>query len=129
MRSRVWLLLAAVVLAVLVIALVEYNASTGAPPSAASMSGAYSVAQLPPEARATLALIDKGGPYPYRQDDAVFGNREHLLPAEPAGYYHEFTVVTPGSGDRGPRRLIRGQRGETYYTSDHYASFHLVERN
>ena len=92
-------------------------------------SGSYSVADLPKEARQTLALIDRGGPYPYRQDDTVFGNRERLLPIRPSGYYHEFTVVTPGSDDRGARRLIRGEKGETYYTNDHYASFHLVERS
>ncbi|MEO6470247.1 MAG: ribonuclease domain-containing protein [Aeromicrobium sp.] len=91
--------------------------------------GAFTVADLPKEARETLALIDSGGPFPYRQDDMVFGNREHRLPAKPNGYYREFTVATPNSNDRGPRRLIRGSEGETYYTSDHYASFHLVERN
>lgn len=86
-------------------------------------------ADLPKEAQSSIVMIDKGGPYPYRQDNSVFGNRERLLPARPSGYYREYTVETPGSGDRGPRRLIRGMKGETYYTSDHYASFHLVERN
>jgi ribonuclease T1 len=35
---------------------------------------------LPLEARDTIALIRKGGPYPYAKDGAVFGNREALLP-------------------------------------------------
>lgn len=71
----------------------------------------------------TLALIDAGGPFPYRQDGTVFSNREHLLPAEAHGYYHEYTVPTPGSPDRGARRIVMGSQGEAYYTDDHYRSF------
>jgi ribonuclease T1 len=71
----------------------------------------------------TLALIDAGGPFPYRQDGTVFSNREHLLPAEPHGYYHEYTVPTPDSEDRGARRIVTGSQGEAYYTDDHYRSF------
>ncbi|TQM62640.1 ribonuclease domain-containing protein [Humibacillus xanthopallidus] len=83
---------------------------------------------LPPEARATLALIRAGGPYPYpRSDNQTFANRERLLPAEPRGYYKEFTVITPGSGDRGARRIITGSQGERYWTADHYASFSRIE--
>lgn len=79
--------------------------------------------QLPAQARQTLALIAQGGPFPYRQDGAVFQNRERLLPRQPNGYYHEYTVETPGSDDRGARRIITGAAGEIFYTSDHYASF------
>jgi ribonuclease T1 len=71
-------------------------------------------------------LIAAGGPFPYRQDGIVFQNREGLLPRRPAGYYHEYTVDTPGSPDRGPRRIIAGSQGERYYTDDHYASFKRV---
>jgi ribonuclease T1 len=71
----------------------------------------------------TLALIDAGGPFPYRQDGTVFSNREGLLPAEPHGYYHEYTVPTPSSPDRGARRLVTGAGSEAYYTDDHYRSF------
>jgi ribonuclease T1 len=86
------------------------------------------VSALPPEARATLALIRAGGPYPYpRSDNQTFSNRERLLPAEPRGYYKEFTVITPGSGDRGARRIITGSQGERYWTADHYASFSRIE--
>jgi ribonuclease T1 len=84
------------------------------------------VAQLTPEALATLALVATGGPFPYRQDGVVFQNREGLLPKHAGGYYHEYTVETPGSQDRGARRLIRGAADEFYYTSDHYASFKRV---
>ncbi|MER5913904.1 ribonuclease [Streptomyces sp. NPDC001982] len=83
---------------------------------------------LPPEARQTLALIDKDGPFPYAKDGVVFGNFEKLLPAHERGYYHEYTVKTPGSRDRGARRIVTGRGGEVYYTDDHYESFRAVLR-
>lgn len=82
--------------------------------------------RLPPEARQTLALIERGGPFPYRQDGSIFQNRERLLPRRPAGYYRAYTVVTPGSPDRGARRIVVGAGGEVYYTADHYRSFARV---
>ena len=82
--------------------------------------------RLPVQARETIELIQRGGPFPYRQDGAVFQNRERLLPARPNGYYHEYTVKTPGSPDRGARRIIAGDKGELYYTDDHYDSFRQV---
>jgi len=82
--------------------------------------------RLPIQARETIELIQHGGPFPYRQDGAVFQNRERLLPARPNGYYHEYTVKTPGSPDRGARRIIAGDKGELYYTDDHYDSFRQV---
>jgi ribonuclease T1 len=88
--------------------------------------GTIGVGQLPAEARETLALMASGGPFPYSQDGVVFQNREGLLPARPRGTYHEYTVVTPGSADRGARRLIVSAAGERYYTDDHYASFRFV---
>jgi len=82
---------------------------------------------LPPQARVTLALIRAGGPFPYpRSDNQVFDNREHLLPPHARGYYREFTVVTPGSDDRGARRVITGSSGEKYWTDNHYASFSRI---
>jgi ribonuclease T1 len=81
---------------------------------------------LPSQAADTVRLIQRGGPYPYRQDGQVFQNREHILPSCSASYYHEYTVKTPGSSDRGARRIITGSAGEYFYTSDHYASFRLV---
>jgi len=86
------------------------------------------VDELPPEARDTLALIDEGGPFPYERDGVVFGNFEGILPDEPRGYYHEYTVETPGSRDRGARRIVTGASGEIYYTDDHYESFLVVLR-
>ena len=80
---------------------------------------------LPPQASATLALIARGGPFPHPQDGEVFGNYEHLLPSEPRGYYHEYTVATPGARTRGARRIITGGNPPDvyYYTDDHYRSF------
>ena len=80
---------------------------------------------LPAEAIDTLRLIERSGPYPYRQDDGVFGNRENRLPRQSRGYYREFTVETPGSRDRGARRIIAGGRPpvEYFYTDDHYGNF------
>ncbi|WAL98744.1 ribonuclease [Streptomyces sp. Je 1-369] len=83
---------------------------------------------LPSQAHDTLDLIEAGGPYPYPQDGTVFQNRESELPKQSSGYYHEYTVVTPGSDDRGARRIVTGEKNqEDYYTSDHYASFDLVD--
>ncbi|MER7763385.1 ribonuclease domain-containing protein [Streptomyces sp. NPDC097619] len=86
------------------------------------------VEALPAQARETLRLIDRGGPYPYRQDGTVFGNFERVLPKQKRGYYHEYTVRTPGSRDRGARRIVTGGGGEFYYTDDHYDSFKAVLR-
>ena len=86
------------------------------------------VADLPPEARATLLLIDAGGPFPYGQDGAVFQNREGLLPDRAEGHYREYTVPTPGVDGRGARRIVTGEGGELYWTDDHYGSFSRIER-
>ncbi|MBK7899265.1 MAG: ribonuclease [Azonexus sp.] len=83
-------------------------------------------ADLPIEARQTLALVKQGGPYPYRRDGVVFRNFERLLPLRPRGYYREYTVQTPGSRTRGARRIVAGSSGEYYYTEDHYQSFRRI---
>jgi ribonuclease T1 len=84
------------------------------------------LAQLPREARATVVLIHKGGPFPYARDGVAFSNREAQLPREPRGYYHEYTVKTPGERTRGARRIVAGKGGELYYTDDHYAHFRRI---
>ena len=81
---------------------------------------------LPAEARQTIALIKAGGPFPYSRDGIVFNNREAQLPKKTRGYYHEYTVKTPGARDRGARRIITGRDGELYYTDDHYRTFKRV---
>jgi ribonuclease T1 len=88
--------------------------------------GEIAVALLPPEARHTLALIKRGGPFPYGKDGSVFGNRESLLPRQDRGYYREYTVVTPGSRDRGARRIVAGREGDYWYSADHYRSFQRI---
>jgi ribonuclease T1 len=84
------------------------------------------VLDLPIEARATLALIKAGGPFPYPQDGRVFSNREKLLPLQKRGHYREYTVRTPGARGRGARRIVAGSSGEYYYTADHYRSFKRI---
>jgi ribonuclease T1 len=88
------------------------------------------VAKLPREARDVLALIRAGGPFAYERDGVTFGNRERLLPAQRRGFYHEYTVATPGASNRGARRVVCGGPQRTpevcYYTDDHYASFRRI---
>ncbi|HRF11183.1 MAG TPA: ribonuclease domain-containing protein [Candidatus Accumulibacter phosphatis] len=93
------------------------------------------LADLPPEVMQTLLLIRQGGPFPYpRKDGSTFGNFEKRLPLQAHGYYREYTVPTPGSRDRGARRIIAGDgrggdvanSGEFYYTDDHYRSFRRI---
>ena len=92
--------------------------------------GTVPAAALPAEARETLKLIDAGGPFPYRRDGITFQNRERRLPDQPRGYYREYTVPTPGSRDRGARRIVTGDKPPAvfYYTADHYKSFRRIER-
>lgn len=83
--------------------------------------------KLPSQAQDTLGLIAKNGPYPYNRDGIVFENRESRLPKKSGGYYHEFTVVTPGSNDRGTRRVVTGGSGEQYWSPDHYGTFQEID--
>lgn len=82
--------------------------------------------QLPLEAQETLALIERGGPFPYRRDGVKFQNRERRLPQQNGGYYREYTVPTPGARDRGARRIVAGAQRDYYYTPDHYRSFQRI---
>ena len=87
------------------------------------------VADLPSQGRSVLALIDKGGPYPYSQDGGTFTNAEKLLPLKANGFYTEYTVKLPSSSDRGPVRIIMGGKGQWYFwTDDHYATFSRIKR-
>lgn len=141
-RSRGRITAALVGLVVLVVAgwfvrtqVVDDQAS---PPSGSSVSavlpGADSgltvtpLSALPAEAASTWRLVQRGGPFPYpRNDGVVYENREKVLPGKGSGYYHEYTVPTPGSPDRGQRRLVTGSGHELYYTADHYRSFVVVD--
>ena len=86
--------------------------------------------QLPREAQHTIALIKAGGPFPFGEDGVLFRNSAALLPQHPRGYYHAYTVRTPGSADRGLRRIVCGgprkQISDCYYTDDYYASFKRI---
>ncbi|MER5874782.1 ribonuclease domain-containing protein [Streptomyces sp. NPDC060235] len=96
--------------------------------AAAASVGSICYGALPSQAHDTLDLIDAGGPFPYSQDGVVFQNREGVLPSRSSGYYHEYTVITPGSSTRGARRIVTGEETqEDYYTADHYVTFDLVD--
>jgi ribonuclease T1 len=146
MRSRTALALLALVAIFAVVQLVSHSdngsndSGSSASPTTASQPGTPSGgaeevpvdgAAVTPEEHAAIAgvleLIDAGGPYPNRADGEVFENREQHLPQEPRGYYHSYTVPTPGSADRGARRIITGRGGELFYTSDHYDSFDSID--
>lgn len=88
---------------------------------------AVAVTALPLEARETLRLIKQGGPFPFARDGVVFSNHEHQLPVQVRGYYHEYTVPTPGVHNRGARRIVCGPLPECYYTDDHYQSFKRIK--
>jgi ribonuclease T1 len=94
--------------------------------------GEVGLSELPKEARHTLILIKQGGPFPYAKDGRVFGNYEGILPKQKRGYYHEYTVKTPGARNRGARRIVSGgdptSSGEYYYTDDHYATFRRIRQ-
>lgn len=129
-RSSIWNplrrlgLLSIIVASVLVGAAVQARGPTGRLDTVA-------LSALPVEAQKTQRLIHAGGPFPYSKDGVIFGNRERLLPRRQRGFYREYTVPTPGSRDRGARRIVcGGQRPKApeacYYTADHYASFKLI---
>jgi guanyl-specific ribonuclease Sa len=115
----------------LAIALAWWWQSPRAPSPAADrpVAGQVLPSFLPAEARDTLALIARGGPYPHRQDGTVFQNREGRLPQRPRGWYREYTVRTPGERTRGARRIVTGgdPPSEFWYTADHYGSFRRFE--
>ncbi|MGW7568906.1 ribonuclease domain-containing protein [Streptomyces tendae] len=116
---------AAAVLSALLVGGTVSATTAGAAPAAV---GDICYSALPSQAHDTLDLIEQGGPYPFEQDGTVFQNREGILPGQSSGYYHEYTVITPGSDTRGARRIVTGEeKQEDYYTADHYASFDLVD--
>ena len=96
-----------------------------------ALGSSVALTGLPPEAQAVHRQIRTGGPFAYSKDGIVFANRERQLPAEPRGFYREYTVATPGARDRGARRIVCGGRPATlpracYYTADHYTSFQRI---
>ena len=116
--------------AVLLVAATFVAAATSACARRAPDAASVAAAELPKEARATLANIRSGPPFPYERDGVAFGNREQLLPAKPRGYYREYTVRTPGERSRGARRIVCGGKPASpeacWYTDDHYSSFRRI---
>jgi ribonuclease T1 len=111
--------------ALLAVCLIACGSATTAQDAAALPE--ISAAELPAQARATIELIRKGGPYPYERDGLAFGNFEKRLPLRERGYYREYTVRTPGASGRGARRIVAGKGGELYYTDDHYQTFRRIK--
>jgi len=131
-RRNAWLLLALVLVAVWIGWRQPANDAAPAQaetplsePTAAIARPDAAVATIPREAFDTLRLIERGGPFPHRQDGGTFGNRERLLPVRDRGWYREYTVRMPGARDRGARRIVTGGAppSEFFYTADHYRSF------
>ena len=115
MRRSTWAALALIVVGVIVIGFLSQTGGEGPPPADVGTS-----VGLPPEVAETVELIRQGGPFPYSRDGSVFMSREGRLPEHERGYWHEYTVPTPGESDRGARRIVAGRGGELYYTADHY---------
>ena len=105
--------------------------SAGVSATDAAALAVVHISDLPGQAQRVLVQIRQGGPFSYAKDGAVFGNYEQTLPRQKRGYYHEYTVKTPGSRSRGARRIVAGgvpqASGEYYYTEDHYASFRRIK--
>jgi len=96
-----------------------------------ALNGFVALQQLPPEGQETYQRILRGGPFPYEKDGVVFGNRERILPQQARGYYHEYTVKTPGERTRGARRIVCGglevrKPANCYYSDDHYMTFREI---
>ncbi len=122
-QARWWLLLG------LLLCLPFAQARSHHHPHDAVAISTVAIAELPSEARATLQLIKQGGPFPYPRDGVVFGNYEHILPQQARGYYHEYTVKTPGAHNRGARRIVCGIVPECYYSDDHYRTFKRIQED
>ncbi len=129
MRRGGWILLLLLAGVVLVVVGSRDLTSQDPPGTAApkQTQSSRSSQELPREVFETIALIESDGPFPHSRDGAVFMNRESLLPSHERGYWHEYTVPTPGESDRGARRIVAGRGGELYYTADHYRSFVRVK--
>ncbi len=124
--SKQTLLLLAALIAVALIVAANFAGARDFDRGRSSPTDPIAIMDLPPEGQATLLLIKKRGPFPYRKDGSTFGNREQQLPRRQYGYYKEYTVKTPGANNRGARRIVAGSIGEYYYTGDHYSTFQRI---
>jgi ribonuclease T1 len=106
-------------------------AAKGVQDATSTVTETVRLVNLPKEAQTTERLIRAGGPFPHDKDGVVFGNRERILPKHPRGFYREYTVITPGSRNRGARRIVCGgaiavNPEVCFYSDDHYASFRRI---
>lgn len=74
----------------------------------------------------TMERIAAGRRLRFPNDGTTFQNRENRLPRRPPGYYREWVVPTPKEPGPGPQRVITGDAGEVWYTSDHYRTFRRI---
>ena len=127
-RRVLWLVIA-VVAATAIVWILDRHEATERATAGLNRSLVFVDSTVPPEANTTLALIAAEGPFPHDRDGSTFQNREHQLPNQPGGYYHEYTVETPGAPDRGGRRIVTGGNPPEvyYYTGDHYQTFRRLE--
>ena len=123
--TKMWAVFGAILLAGLSIA-VTLVANTQVIQQTESFISFVAVSDLPVEARGVLRVIKKGGPFAYERDGAMFRNFERILPEQMRGYYHEYTVKTPGARHRGARRIVCGPLPECYYSADHYQTFKRI---
>ncbi len=129
-RQPRWNLLRKLGFCAVVVGSVAVGTAANAKGPAAGL-GTVALVTLPAEAQQTQRLIHAGGPFPFAKDGVVFGNFERVLPRHERGFYREYTVPTPGSRNRGARRIVCGGQRATepdacYYTADHYASFNRI---
>ena len=111
-------------------------ASAGGEVAATGDYATIRFSSLPREAQDVIWKIKARSTFPFPQDGQVFSNREGILPERTRGYYHEYTVLTPGVNHRGARRVVAGSgttgdvatAGEYYYTDDHYSTFSRVTK-
>jgi guanyl-specific ribonuclease Sa len=80
------------------------------------------MADLFDEINKTLDRIRDGGAFPIQKGrDRI---QKQGRPALPSGSYREYTVKTPGSTDRGSRRVVFDEDSvRAFYTDDHYENF------
>jgi ribonuclease T1 len=110
----------------LIIAILAIGSAFGMLIDRPATSEWVSIADLPREARQTLVLIKNGGRFPTVAMALPSATLKSSFPRNHAA----ITTNTRSRllrNDRGPRRIISGQRGEFYYTDDHYKSFRRIK--
>jgi ribonuclease T1 len=133
MTPRRYALVALFALIVVVGGWAMLRTNSPGPPSSSTGLPTCALSTLPREVADTVRAIHSNGPFPFpRNDGVVFANREGHLPGQAKGYYHEYTVISPGAANRSTRRIVTGglpltSPAQYFYTADHYDYFCLVD--